>query len=1036
MSNFFHFCAILLLVALSPLRLVAQQPNKKAVDSKIDSLINIGEYATASNVMVDYSIFALHEGDSVTALKYQIENCKLVEKHAHFFADNGLTMEAFLNNYALVMCIERDMGKTKEAIETFSLICNIAERYLPSSLPTYADMMSATFMRCTDEALADSVFLLQKALVAIQHAQVTKENVNKYTSLSKAFYLNRCSIGIKTKDINKLRKIVGQICDWHQNNHDYIFNLDSTIYKKDILDYNLVFIDYLDDLATHVSVYAYDYPYSIKIYEYIIKTLLPLLRYDITLSQKIAAYYAKMANTYSTIGNISKSKECGDKGYAYLEHHKLDNDYCNILNALASNAWYTNQRKLAAKLKFEEIKAEDLLGKKPDWGSYFVYIEDLYPDSVIAYNHKLEHSKYSYQNSPAFLLVVGEAYSKLMDSCKEYKDTAFIYYNRADSILNNSKAYSNNETLKYSTLSTLYSCLADYYSFLDSRRESYAYSKKALDCSNKARLGAENEYNRYYKVAVKASFLHDSNGIHYYLPFYYYGLEEETRKILATLGSAEADAYLMSGKSVLYRIPEWCYLNPNDTTCSGVAYDNALFQKGLSLRYETLAPIIESQPELLQYKNKLDCERDSIYKIKDDNSRFMALMQYEQKERKLLQLVDSKSPQMHWRDIQNALHQDECCVEFVRFIKNQYNWSPIGETKPHYMALVLDKEHNYPKLIDLFDEDELSNLYNLQPKSYASEIGTDIYNKVWGKLSPFIDNKKEVFFSPMGLLNLINIEMLTDSIGTTACEKFNLHRVSSTKQVLSLRQDEQILSIVTFGGIDYKKAEEHSTLMDSLNTRGNWSFLSGSVKEVQSIEKTLSKDFISVRTVTGKNATEKSFKALDGTDVSVIHIASHGFYITPAKRANIPYYTRSNDTQSIQDEMFYSGLIMSGGQKAWENGTFSLSADDGILSSYEISKMDLHNVKLVVLSACESGLGDNLYDGIYGLQRAFKKAGVQSLLMSLWKIDDASTADFMSLFYKNIAVGQSLQDSYRLTISEMRTKYKDPYFWASFVLLD
>lgn len=161
--------------------------------------------------------------------------------------------------------------------------------------------------------------------------------------------------------------------------------------------------------------------------------------------------------------------------------------------------------------------------------------------------------------------------------------------------------------------------------------------------------------------------------------------------------------------------------------------------------------------------------------------------------------------------------------------------------------------------------------------------------------------------------------------------------------------------------------------MDSLNTRGNWSFLSGSVKEVQSIEKTLSKDSISVRTVTGKNATEKSFKALDGTDVSVIHIASHGFYITPAKRANIPYYTRSNDTQSIQDEMFYSGLIMSGGQKAWENGTFSLSADDGILSSYEISKMDLHNVKLVVLSACESGLGDNLYDGICGLPACIQK---------------------------------------------------------------
>lgn len=102
-----------------------------------------------------------------------------------------------------------------------------------------------------------------------------------------------------------------------------------------------------------------------------------------------------------------------------------------------------------------------------------------------------------------------------------------------------------------------------------------------------------------------------------------------------------------------------------------------------------------------------------------------------------------------------------------------------------------------------------------------------IYNKVWGKLARYINNKKEVYFSPMGLLNLINIEMLTDSTGTTACERYNLHRVSSTKQVMALKQCEQIHSIITFGGIDYKKAEEHSGLMDSLNTRGNWSFLSG-----------------------------------------------------------------------------------------------------------------------------------------------------------------------------------------------------------------
>ena len=78
----------------------------------------------------------------------------------------------------------------------------------------------------------------------------------------------------------------------------------------------------------------------------------------------------------------------------------------------------------------------------------------------------------------------------------------------------------------------------------------------------------------------------------------------------------------------------------------------------------------------------------------------------------------------------------------------------------------------------------------------------------------------------------------------------------------------------------------------------------------------------------------------------------------------------------------------------------------------------------------------NLYDGIFGLQRAFKKAGVKSILMSLWQIDDKATSEYMSLFYKNFSEGSTVHDAYTSTIIEMKQKYPDPYYWAAFILLD
>jgi CHAT domain-containing protein len=137
--------------------------------------------------------------------------------------------------------------------------------------------------------------------------------------------------------------------------------------------------------------------------------------------------------------------------------------------------------------------------------------------------------------------------------------------------------------------------------------------------------------------------------------------------------------------------------------------------------------------------------------------------------------------------------------------------------------------------------------------------------------------------------------------------------------------------------------------------------------------------------------------------------------------------------------MIRSGLILAGGNHAWKTGKpLRPDMEDGILTAYEISQMNLSNTELVVLSACETGLGDiEGNEGVYGLQRAFKIAGAKYLIMSLWQVPDFQTQELMTTFYKNWLEGKmSIPDAFRSAQGEMREKYQSPYFWAGFVLVE
>ncbi|MBI5218458.1 MAG: CHAT domain-containing protein [Bacteroidia bacterium] len=136
-----------------------------------------------------------------------------------------------------------------------------------------------------------------------------------------------------------------------------------------------------------------------------------------------------------------------------------------------------------------------------------------------------------------------------------------------------------------------------------------------------------------------------------------------------------------------------------------------------------------------------------------------------------------------------------------------------------------------------------------------------------------------------------------------------------------------------------------------------------------------------------------------------------------------------------KNPLMRSGLVFAGANNVW-NQKYVGEGEDGVLTAQEVTQLDLQKTQLVVLSACETGLGDiKGSEGVYGLQRAFKMAGVKFLIMSLWQVPDKETSEFMTKFYDKLLTTKDIRKSFNETQSEMRKKY-DPYYWAVFVLIE
>ena len=501
-----------------------------------------------------------------------------------------------------------------------------------------------------------------------------------------------------------------------------------------------------------------------------------------------------------------------------------------------------------------------------------------------------------------------------------------------------------------------------------------------------------------------------------------------------------------------------------------MAYNNAIFCKTLLTNSSTILDRFAMQSSIsdirVLYSKYKELKNALAYKINLESKRDSLIWEITDIERSLLSGMGNMGKQLlnmarTWQDVKASLADGEIAIEYCYAPRMEH----YPDVQPYYGAFVIRKDFDYPVLVSLENVDSVEAVFdNIESDAllindlYASNKSITLHNMLWNKILPYMNGVRKVYYSPTGYLNNINFEVLRDETGVMLNEKYTMCRVSSTANISDVKASEGVSyqSSALYGNIKYDEsmdamAEASSAYNEysgteigselalrSENERGKWGPIPSTKKEIESIYKLLNEKGITVSVFDSIAANEESFKSLHRRSPDILHLATHGFVIdTPQKAKGNKFVATTNIYSQKDSYLMWAGLMLAGGNNIWQ-GRFNLTnVEDGILTADEISRLDLSNTKLVVLSACETARGKvDPVDGVYGLQRAFKLAGVQTIVMSLWKVQDDATAMLMTQFYKYLTDGMEKHQALWNAMMDVRKKYKDPYYWAGFVMLD
>lgn len=500
-------------------------------------------------------------------------------------------------------------------------------------------------------------------------------------------------------------------------------------------------------------------------------------------------------------------------------------------------------------------------------------------------------------------------------------------------------------------------------------------------------------------------------------------------------------------------------------------YDNTLFSKGLLLRTSNHiknsvyrsgdVELISAFNEVTLYKSRLaqnNVPKDSIPIVK-------MMISYVEKQimSRLSEYADyNKFMSYSWENVRDNLDKNEAAIEFIPLLNIPENKDTIIG---YYAAAIVKKSYKEPKIIGLCTNEFIDSLTRrengMRPNKYVNRLYNgrrekDLYNAIWRPLENEFDGIKTIYYAPSNLLSSISFNAI--KVGNKCLSDiYDMRLVSSTSEIIEIKNKKSNLpkEAVVYGGIKYDVSDDvllaeargytHGTnssgsFRGSDQTRGSWGFLPGTKEEADIVSSTLKKSGVNTKLYEGESANEESFKALSHQKKNLLHIATHGFFLQDSKDISTNKFVLNNynvDNERALSPMQLTGLLFAGANRAWKNTNIIPGIEDGILTADEISQVDLRGTEVVVLSACTTGLGEfSSPEGVFGLQRAFKLAGVKSIIMSLWEVSDEATSKLMQIFYENITHGMDTHKAFRKAQLELKKQNDDPFEWAGFVLLD
>lgn len=745
-------------------------------------------------------------------------------------------------------------------------------------------------------------------------------------------------------------------------------------------------------------------------------------------SELYVGIYNTLGNAYLNLGNYEKSAACFNiaQECARTQLDEISPSVANTLNNLGN---------LNRKMKNDKLAL------------------DFYNESLAIYKRNYGENDI---NCAASHNNIGNVYFGM----GRYDDALASYEKSRSIMLDNKMENSSDYANTIANISMVYNAKKEHAKALSLAEEAVAITEQIYG----------TDHSRYANMTNNLGDIYFASGDYQKAAECFTKALAINRKHLAAdfamLTASEREMYLESNGSMSQRILRCGSKLPGNSTISETAYDAELITKGLLLTSDIsfTRTIYESGDSSLiaDYMKLISLNSDlsKAYEMPAEE-RYIDVRKLKEKinalERDLVSRTAkygdiASSVELTWKDVQSSLKNGDIAVEFTKY--------DIDSTQTNYAAIVLTKEMKSPVLIPLCTASDLQRLMRtgslpdkqsddgrgatvLRDRRMGLYTSTDLYSAIWKPMEKYFGSNTRIYFAPAGILHQIAIEYAPVNSNTSISDKYEMYRLSSTRFLAAEFSSHQLEDAVLYGGINYdsdttamkRENQRFGTRSASYNSfaeinkdedRSSLSYLPGTKTEVDAISEMMKSGKWNTELREGEQANEESFKDLSGKKVSLLHIATHGFFL--------PADTKLNSSQSLN----LSGLMLAGANNIWQNRSIPEGIEDGILTAKEISNMDLRSTDMVVLSACQTGLGEITDEGVFGLQRGFKKAGVHTIIMSLWSVDDNATQLMMTEFYSNLIKGMTKREAFLKAQRTLKTTagFENPRFWAAFIMLD